>query len=89
MTFDRSIFAATRTAIALVTSRDEEGTGQRSWLLSNFFLFFFPVQRAVKLIMKPKCLVLNFDMIEPMKYIIVASRGRLSVHCVAGLGELQ
>ena len=30
----------------------------------------------------------NFDMIEPMKYIIVASRGRLSVHCVAGLGEL-
>ena len=89
MTLDCSIFAATSTAIALVSSRDEEGTGQGSWLLSNFFLFIFPVQRAVKLMMKPKFLVLNFDMIEPMKYIIVASRGRLSVHCVAGLGELQ
>ena len=88
MTFDSSSFAATSTATALVSSTDEEGTGQPSCLLSNFFLFFFPVQRAVKLIMKPKCLVLNFDMIEPMKYIIVASRGRLSVHCVAGLGEL-
>ena len=90
MTFDSSSFAATCTAAALVSSRDEEGTGQPSWLLSNFFLFFFPVQWDVKLIMKPKLLVLNFDMIEPMKYIIVASRGRLSVHCVAGgLGELQ
>ena len=89
MTFDSSSFAATSTATALVSSRDEEGTGQPSCLLSNFFLFFFPVQRAVKLIMKPKCLVPNFDMIvEPRKYIIVASRGRLSVHCVAGLGEL-
>jgi len=48
MTFDRSIFAATRTAIALVSSRDEEGTGQASWLPSNFFLFFFPIQRAVE-----------------------------------------
>ena len=90
MTFDSSSFAATSTATApLVSSRDEEGTGQASWLPSNFFLFFFPVQRAVKLIMKPKYLVLNYDMIEPMKYIIVASRGRLSVYCVAGLGELQ
>ena len=42
-----------------------------------------------KLIMKPKFLVPNFDMIEQRKYIIVASQGRLSVHCVAGLGELQ
>ncbi len=79
MTFDSSSFAATSTAIALVSSRDEEGTGQASWLPSNFFLFFFPVQRAVNLIMKPKCLVPNFDMIKPMKYIIVASRGRLSI----------
>ena len=48
MTFDSSSFAGTRTATALVSSRDEEGTGQPSLLPSNFFLFFFPVQQAVE-----------------------------------------
>ena len=73
-----------------ISSRDQEGTGQASWLPSNFYLFFFPVQRAVETDNETNFLVPNFDMIvEPRKYIIVASQGRLSVHCVAGLGELQ
>ena len=61
MTFNSSSFAATSTAAALVSLRDEEGTGQASWLPSNFFLFFFPVQRAVETDDETKFLVPNFD----------------------------
>ena len=89
MTFDSSSFAATSTATALVSSTDmrrEQGSLPVCYPISSSSSSQF--NGLLKLMMKPKFLVPNFDMIEPRKYIIVASRGRLSVHCVAGLEEL-